>query len=179
MSWQSFAVIVTGLVLSGMSVGACSSSSTPSGGNTPAVDPNSREGATVAKGLEAVGKRKCKDCHTDNMSGATKALVRPDITDPRVILYPPNLTPDIATGLGDPMEADPAKKGFTDDLLARAIREGYDRTDQKLCPQMQHYPDMSDFEVYSIVKYLRSLPPVPNKVPHSVCPPLKNADPTP
>ena len=111
------------------------------------------------------------------MSGATKPLVVKTVTDPRVILYPPNLTPDIATGLGDPTATDPAKRGFTDDLLARAIREGYDRNDQKLCPQMQHYPEMSDFEVYSIVKYLRSLPAVTNKVPHSVCPPLKNPDP--
>ena len=33
---------------------------------------------------------------------------------------------------------------------------------------------MSDFEVYSIVKYLRSLPAVSNKILRSVCPPLKS-----
>ena len=89
-------------------------------------------------------------------------------------LYPPNLTPDFEFGLGDPASTDPAKKGYTDDLLARAIRQGYDRDDQTLCPQMKHFAEMTDFEVYSIVKYLRSLPPVKLKIPRSVCPPLKS-----
>ena len=41
---------------------------------------------------------------------------------------------------------------------------------------MTHFSDMTDFEVYSIVKYLRSIPPVKNKVPRSVCPPLKTKE---
>jgi hypothetical protein len=152
---------------------ACSSSS--DGGTAPAVDPTSREASTAAKGAEAVVKRKCVVCHGDNMAGATAALTGVT-TDTRVELYPPNLTPDIETGLGDPKDPDPAKRGYTDELLARAIRSGIDNDDLELCPQMKHFADMTDFEVYSIIKYLRSLPPVKQKILRSVCPPLKTKE---
>jgi mono/diheme cytochrome c family protein len=170
MSWQR-SVFVVGAVFAVVSVTACSSSSDP--GTTPAS--TGREAATVAKGLEAVGKRKCPTCHGDNMAGATAQLMGVT-TDSRVELYPPNLSPDIETGLGDPNNPDPAKRGYTDDLLARAIRSGLDKDDLELCPQMKHFADMSDFEVYSIVKYLRSLPPVKQKILRSVCPPLKTKE---
>jgi hypothetical protein len=168
MSWQRL-IVMTGLALASVSV-ACSSDEK----KAEEVDPTSRQAATAEKGAEAVRKRKCVDCHGENMAGATVQLAnQPDI---RVELYPPNLTPDIATGLGDPNNPDPAKKGYTDELLARAIREGYDRSDQQLCPQMKHFADMTDFEVYSIVKYLRALPPVNQKILRSVCPPLKTKE---
>jgi hypothetical protein len=57
--------------------------------------------------------------------------------------------------------------------MANAIRTGLDVEGLNLCPQMTHFTDMSDFEVYSIVLYLRSLPPVRNDVPRSICPPLE------
>jgi hypothetical protein len=171
MTWQRIAVAVMGMALASTSGWACGSDDDAP---PPAADPTGRENASVAKGAEAVKKRKCVDCHTDNMSGATKAL--PGQTDVRVELYPPNLTPDIETGLGDPNEPDPAKRGYTDELLARAIRSGFDRDDLELCPQMKHFAEMTDFEVYSIIKYLRSLPPVKNKILRSVCPPLKTKE---
>ena len=96
------------------------------------------------------------------MAGATTPLGQ---QDPGIELYPPNLTPDDDTGIGT----------WTDDNLANAIRTGLDKEGLELCPQMKHFADMSDYEAYSIVKYLRSLPPVKNKVPRSVCPPLKMA----
>jgi hypothetical protein len=184
MSWQRI-VIVMSTVIAAASAAACSSSSTDGGGSsgtagtdggatTSGGPTEGRLASTAAKGLEAVGKRKCKDCHGENMAGQTTPLTGQ--TDTRVELYPPNLTPDIETGLGDPTNPDPALRGYTDDLLARAIREGYDKTDQVLCPQMKHYPDMSDFEVFSIVKYLRSIPPVKQKILRSVCPPLKTKE---
>lgn len=171
MSWQR-SVFVVGAVFAVVSVMACSSSS--DGAAAPATG-TGREASTVAKGLEAVGKRKCPTCHGDNMAGATAQLTG-ITTDTRVELYPPNLTPDIETGLGDPNDPDPAKRGYTDDLLARAIRSGLDNDDLELCPQMKHFADMTDFEVYSIVKYLRSLPPVKQKILRSVCPPLKTKE---
>lgn len=178
MTWQRI-VIVIGTVMATASAGACSSSSDDAGssgtsGTTPGGPTEGRLAATAEKGLEAVGKRKCKDCHGENMAGQVKPLTGQ--TDTRVELYPPNLTPDVETGLGDPNNPDPAVKGYTDDLLARAIREGYDKNDQVLCPQMKHYPEMSDFEVFSIVKYLRALPPVKQKILRSVCPPLKTKE---
>ncbi len=143
-------------------------------GAVAADDPLSRQASTAEKGAEAVKKRRCADCHGANMAGTAKPLGAS--ADVRVELYPPNLTPDVETGLGDPSGPDPAKRGYTDDLLARAIRTGLDRDDLTLCPQMKHFAEMSDFEVFSIVKYLRSLPPVKNKVPRSVCPPLKTKE---
>jgi hypothetical protein len=172
MSWHRTLIVVGAVVAA-----ACSNSSPSTLGTPPSADGGGatgtgREAATVAKGLEAVGKRKCQQCHGQNMAGATMPL-QGVTTDTTVELYPPNLTPDIATGLGDPNNPDPAKKGYTDDLLARAIREGYDNNDEMLCPQMKHFADMTDFEVYSIVMYLRSIPPVNQKILRSVCPPLK------
>ena len=179
MRWTRLALAVVGMGLASLSWGC--GSSTP-GTLDPAagdggVDPTSRENASAAKGAEAVKKRKCPTCHTDAMSGATKMLTGVT-TDPRVELFPPNLTPDPDTGIGPALAApDPTgKKGYTDELLARAIRSGQDNNDQELCPQMKHFADMTDFEVYSIVKYLRALPPVKLKILRSVCPPLKSKD---
>ncbi len=174
MTWQRTLMVVGAAVLALASVPACGSSSTPA---TAAPDPMSREAATAAKGGEAVVKRKCVICHGMNMAGAVTPLPLAGITtDTRVELYPPNLTSDPDTGIGDGTNLDPAKKGYTDDLLARAIRNGIDNDDLELCPQMKHFADMTDFEVYSIVKYLRSIPPVKQKVLRSVCPPLKTKD---
>lgn len=170
MSWQRSVLVMT-TVLATLGAVACSSSSEDAAPTTG----TGREAATAAKGGEAVVKRKCVTCHGDNMAGAVAALTGVT-TDTRVELYPPNLTPDIETGLGDPNEPDPAKRGYTDDLLARAIRSGIDKDDLELCPQMKHFADMSDFEVFSIVKYLRSLPPVKQKILRSVCPPLKTKE---
>lgn len=169
MSLQRFAIVM-GIALVAASA-ACSSSSDDGGSSGTTNDPLGRDKATLAKGEEAVKiNRNCVKCHGDNMAGKTTPL--PEFTG-TLELYPPNLTPDIETGLGDAKNPDPARRGYTDELLARAIKEGYDKNDQQLCPQMKHYPDMSDFEVYSIVLYLRSLPPVKSRIPRSVCPPLK------
>lgn len=173
---------IVGAIAVAASVFACgsdsSSSSSGSSGTTEVNGPGAIAAATVAKGEEAVGKRRCATCHDSpagTMAGATTPLKAQldgtPITNAQ--LYPPNLTPDIETGLGDPN--DPVK-GYTDTRLADAIRVGKDRDGLKLCPQMQHNPDMSDFEVYSIIKYLRSLPPKKNKVPRSICPPLKTGE---
>lgn len=129
-------------------------------------NPNCKSISTSSSGAEAVEKRRCHNCHDSSkgiMAGATTPL---STSDPKVELYPPNLTPDDATGIGL----------WTDDQLATAIRTGIDRDSLQLCPQMDHAADMSDFEVYSIISYLRSLPPVKNEVLRSVCPPLKTKD---
>lgn len=147
---------------------ACSSSGDDAGGECPADNPNCREIATAQAGSEAVVKRKCVDCHGKNMAGSTTMLTgqKDTATGEKVELFPPNLTGDKDTGVGS----------WTDDQLAVAIRTGVDNESQALCPQMKHFADMSDFEVFSIVKYLRSIPPVSQKIPRSVCPPLKTKE---
>ena len=72
-------------------------------------------------------------------------------------LAAPNITPDADTGAGT----------WTDDMLARAIREGIGHDGRALFPVMpyQQYKYMDDEDLASIVVYLRSLPPVRKSLP--------------
>lgn len=67
----------------------------------------------------------------------------------------PNITPDPETGAGT----------WTDDMLARAIREGIGHDGRTLFPMMPYtqYRYMSDEDLASVVVYLRSLPAVKRK----------------
>jgi hypothetical protein len=130
--------------------------------NKPAADPTSREAARSDRGAVAVKNRKCTQCHTESMGGSTTAM---GSTAQGVELYPKNLT-NHENGI----------KLWTDDQLAAAIRTGFDRDGLQLCPQMKHDSTMTDYEVFSIVLYLRSLPPQTTQVPRSVCPPLKTKE---
>src|SRR5271157_1681966 len=70
---------------------------------------------------------------------------------------PPNITPDPETGAGR----------WTDDMLARAIREGIGHDGHALFPFMA-YPDfrsISDEDLASLVVYLRSIPPIRKSLP--------------
>lgn len=72
-------------------------------------------------------------------------------------VYPPNITPDKDTGAGN----------WTDDQLARAIREGIGNDGRALFPFMpyENFRSMSDEDLASVIVYLRSLPPVRHAVP--------------
>src|ERR1700687_3136988 len=67
-------------------------------------------------------------------------------------IFAPNLTPDPETGAGT----------WTDDQLARAIREGVGHDGRALFNLMpyEHYRTMSDEDLASVIVYLRALPPV-------------------
>ena len=69
----------------------------------------------------------------------------------------PNLTPDRETGAGT----------WTDDMFARAIREGISHDGRTLFPLMpyEQYRYMSDEDLASVVVYLRSLPAIRNPQP--------------
>jgi mono/diheme cytochrome c family protein len=70
----------------------------------------------------------------------------------------PNITPDGDTGAGS----------WTDDMLARAIREGVAHDGHLLDPAAmpyEFYRSMSDEDLASIVAYLRSIPPFRNALP--------------
>ncbi|HYL94616.1 MAG TPA: c-type cytochrome [Terriglobales bacterium] len=66
----------------------------------------------------------------------------------------PNITPDLETGIGK----------WTDDELARAIREGIARDGRALFPIMPYhsFSHMADEDLASIIVYLRSQPPAHN-----------------
>jgi mono/diheme cytochrome c family protein len=77
-------------------------------------------------------------------------------------LVAPNITSDRETGLGK----------WSDDAIARAIREGIAADGSTLFPVMpyEHFRHLSDEDLASIVVLLRSLPPAhsdlpPNKIP--------------
>jgi len=71
----------------------------------------------------------------------------------------PNLTPDPQTGSAN----------WTDDQIARAIREGVKHDGSTIFPMMPYraYRDLSDEDLAAVVVYLRSLTPVSNPLPPS------------
>jgi hypothetical protein len=70
-----------------------------------------------------------------------------------------NITPDPETGAGN----------WTDDQLARAIREGIGHDGRALFPMMpyENLRHMSDEDLASLVVYIRSLPAVRHELPAS------------
>ncbi len=77
-------------------------------------------------------------------------------------LTAPNLTPDKETGIGT----------WSDDALARAIREGIGHDGRALFAMMpyQQYRRIPDEDLASIIVYLRTLPAVRNPLPPSKLP---------
>src|SRR5215470_18350520 len=120
----------------------------------------------LARGKYLVdGVMGCLGCHTDpdwSRPGAPAVAGREgsghiwaDQNMPWLVA--PNITPDRETGAGN----------WSDDALARAIREGIGHDGRALFPQMPylHYRDMSDEDLASVIVYLRSVPPVRNQLP--------------
>jgi len=118
-------------------------------------------GKYLVEGLAA-----CFWCHSEHdpqthLPAAGKLGAGVDDPDfPRAILTAlvyPNLTPDRETGAGT----------WTDDMLARAIREGVGHDGRPLIPIMPYssFRNLSDEDLASIVVYLRSIPPVRNPLP--------------
>lgn len=77
-------------------------------------------------------------------------------------LVAPNLTPDPETGAGT----------WTDDMIARAVREGIGHDGRALFPLMPYhqFKTMADEDLASVVVYLRSLPAVRKQLPPSAIP---------
>jgi mono/diheme cytochrome c family protein len=74
----------------------------------------------------------------------------------------PNITPDPDTGAGR----------WTDDAIARAVREGVGHDGRALFPIMPYvnYRIMSDEDLASVITYIRSLPSVRHEQPASTIP---------
>ena len=77
-------------------------------------------------------------------------------------LIAPNITPDKETGIGN----------WSDDTLARAIREGIGQDGRALFPIMPYpnYRQMSDEDLASVIAYVRSVPAVRNQLPTTKMP---------
>lgn len=125
-------------------------------------EPRRARGRYLAEGI-----LQCAICHSDRDWGRAGA---PPVAgrelaghvwkdDGRTRLVAPNLTPDDDTGIGR----------WSDDMLARAIREGVSHDGRPLHPQMW-YPSfamLSDEDLASVVVYLRSLAPIRNPLPRT------------
>jgi mono/diheme cytochrome c family protein len=102
----------------------------------------------------------CGNCHTpkgpqDPVPGKHLAGGF-EIAEAFGVAIAPNITPDRATGIG----------AWTDDEIFRAIREGKGRDGRTLGPPMPYefYRGISDTDVKAMVAYLRTVPPVENRV---------------
>lgn len=121
----------------------------------------------LARGEYLVHATACMECHAPHLWTAHDAPIPPNMVaagqDMTMLkglpgrVVAPNISPDAETGVGN----------WTDDQLARAIREGISHDGRALFPIMP-YPDfraMSDEDLASIIVYLRSLPPVRQLLP--------------
>jgi mono/diheme cytochrome c family protein len=68
-----------------------------------------------------------------------------------------NITPDKSTGIGT----------WSDEEIIRAIRDGVGKNGRVLNPEMpsRYFRSLDDVELRSIVMYLRTIPPVSNRLP--------------
>ena len=75
------------------------------------------------------------------------------------VICVPNITPHADAGVG----------GWTDDELARAIRDGVDRDGELLYALMRTnaFQHLSDEDVYSLIAWIRSLDPVAEPAPET------------
>jgi len=108
----------------------------------------------------------CIDCHSEHDPNGQDHLVLPTMQGSGTVMplsdlpgrvVAPNLTSDPETGAGT----------WSDDQLARAIREGIGHDGRALFPLMpyEHYKRMSDEDLAAVVVYIRSLPPIHHEVP--------------
>jgi mono/diheme cytochrome c family protein len=120
--------------------------------------------AQLQRGKYLVTIAGCSDCHTPGgllgqpdmaryLGGSDVGFAIPGVG----IYLGPNLTPDKDTGLG----------GWTDDQIMGAIRTGR-RPDGRMLSEVMPYPSFAHFtdeDAHAVVAFLKSLPPVKNKVP--------------
>jgi len=121
----------------------------------------------VARGRYLVqGALDCESCHSPKdwtqhggpiAPGRELSGQRADLPEFPGSVVIPNITPDPETGSGN----------WTDDQIARAIREGIKHDDTTLFPMMPYesFKNLSDEDLASVVVFLRSIPPVKNPLP--------------
>lgn len=108
----------------------------------------------------------CEDCHSQRDMSRFSGPIEPGTTG-RGFVWPaevglpgkvvsPNITSDIETGIGS----------WTDGEILRAMREGVSKDGRALFPFMpySYFRSMSDEDAYSVVAYLRRLPPIKSKM---------------
>ncbi len=126
----------------------------------PAVAP----AQDVARGKYLVSFGGCNDCHTPGyflgkpdagrfLGGSEVGFEIPQLG----VFYGPNLTPDKETGLGE----------WSEEQIVAALQTGERPDGRILAPVMpwQAFAGLTKQDARAIAAYLKSLPPVKNKVP--------------
>jgi len=146
--------------------------------DAPAAEPGTyapENRGQVERGEYMVELLGCGACHTSGALTGDPDLERPlagsmtgiAFTNPLEhnnpgVVYPPNITPDVETGIG----------GMSDQQIANAIRAGIGRHAGRRITVMpwQGYTRMSADDIEAVVAYLRSIKPIRNEVPEMVPP---------
>lgn len=124
------------------------------------------DAATLARGRQLMeGIVACGNCHMAVSPQGEPQFGKPltggfKFDDRAFTAYAPNITPDVATGIG----------GWTDAELGKAIREGIGRDGRLIGPPMPigFYRHIADADLAAIIAWLRAQPAVRNEVPKSV-----------
>jgi hypothetical protein len=126
------------------------------------------QGRTVERGAYLTTIGICRDCHSPRneagsdydeshiLAGGGLAFREADGRP----LVPPNLTPDVETGLGAWSDAD----------IERAVRHGIAKDGHRLNPAMPYevgLQAMTDDDLAAVILYLRSIPPVRRRLPEN------------
>jgi hypothetical protein len=133
------------------------------------VDAGPLDDAEVALGAQIVGAHRCTSCHGEQLAGSPNGVASPTAIGGTA--YPPNLTPDPATGLGC----------WTDEQIENAFLDGIDNEGMALCapmPRFGHFADgggIDPAQAPAVVQYLRSLPIVSQQVPDTPDCPVADA----
>jgi mono/diheme cytochrome c family protein len=128
------------------------------------VAPALADDAQIQRGKYLVSITGCSDCHTPGgmlgqpdmaryLGGSDVGFAIPGAG----IYLGPNLTPDKDTGLG----------AWSNDQIITALRTGK-RPDGRMLSEVMPFPGfshLSDEDAQAIAAFLKSLPPVKNKVP--------------
>jgi len=153
------------------SPGSLDSTAEAQGEASCAVDAGPLDDAEVALGQQLTQTHKCQDCHGQNFGGNNDGVVSK--TAEGGTAYPPNLTPDPATGLGC----------WTNAQIENAILNGVDNQGMLLCNPMPVFghidggAGLDPMQAQAVVEFLRSLPIVVNQVPDTPACPVPEAGP--
>ncbi|MGA2088294.1 MAG: cytochrome c [Stellaceae bacterium] len=117
--------------------------------------------AAIARGAYIFTAADCVSCHTDKKNKGVPLAGGRALATPFGTYYSPNITPDLATGIGK----------WTFDDFRRALRHGRDDDGDFLFPVFPYpsFTGMSDSDIADLYAYLMAQPPVtrPN-TPHQV-----------
>jgi mono/diheme cytochrome c family protein len=126
--------------------------------------PPSRADSLAERGRYLATIMDCGGCHTPGamagqpdkarlLGGSDLGFEIPELG----VFYPPNLTPDKETGLGN----------WSEDELIAAVRTGVRPDGRELAPVMpwHSYAALTNDDAKALATFLKTLPPVPHKVP--------------